>query len=726
MFKVVAMYAAAAFIILDILDVATLMLRLPEWTQKFVVVLLAIGFLLTAILAWFYDITSEGLKLTKPLEVSSEDIPEPTPSKRGFRLSDVIIGVLVLVVCILAYPRIFRNKANLKVMTTSLTYKNEFGDKESKRIFKDEFIESLALFGFDNINQDTHNDWQTYALTDALRETLLQFNYLILGPDPGYYPTLLKEQLDWAQANNYPYFLTGSYVVNEDEIKVTSQLYETGPGSLIAERVFSGTDYFSIIDSISFYVRIDMDISPVILNALPDSPSRELLTENQEAWRYVEKWWYPDSGFYYVDHGIALDPAYANARYLRARQLFDWSGSIETTKKYITEAIQNRHRLTDIRDLQVRTLYYRIIGEEEKAIALARIQHEMQPSNPKYLLDLIQLYDHSFLMADMEKAVRKLIKLVPGSTDFKFMLIRCYLHTGKLDKGLKLLNEILKSDPKNSAAIMRTGEFFLHKHDLESAKENFEKAILMSPENEAIWSPMLDHVDYVRTHPDFIDHCKPWVGVYRLESKSELELIVDIHNKQLITRNINRVFDNAYPTSDSTNCDYISKNTSQFLKDLDGKVIRMYSKQFGQTHHLWKEDSDMIRAFEQFDSLQYQEALASFRRAYDANPMHFYLGNYIDHLEVILDEEFDAYEVVLDSFMGSYGDFKLRLYRKNNRFYSLDHQGIIFELLPMTDHRFMVPSFMNMHVQLVLEDELITGLKFVYRNGTEEFMARNS
>ena len=54
---------------------------LPDWTLKLVLVLLAIGLIVSVILSWIYDIKPEGgLKKTKPSQKVKEDAKPATSS----------------------------------------------------------------------------------------------------------------------------------------------------------------------------------------------------------------------------------------------------------------------------------------------------------------------------------------------------------------------------------------------------------------------------------------------------------------------------------------------------------------------------------------------------------------------------------------------------------------------------------------------------------------------
>ena len=139
-FRVIAMYAATAFIIMEAGDIMLPRLGLPDWTVTFIIVLLIIGFPIAIILSWIFDITPEGVKKTESIEVVKEQEPPSAPAKRRQKASDVIIVVLIVVVGILVYPKIFKNRTNLKTMTLPITVVNEFGEKENRRIFKKDYI----------------------------------------------------------------------------------------------------------------------------------------------------------------------------------------------------------------------------------------------------------------------------------------------------------------------------------------------------------------------------------------------------------------------------------------------------------------------------------------------------------------------------------------------------------------------------------------------------------
>ena len=65
--RVIIVYAAASFVILELVSIIAEPFGLPDWTLKLVVVLLSIGLIISVILSWIYDIhPGGGIVKTEP------------------------------------------------------------------------------------------------------------------------------------------------------------------------------------------------------------------------------------------------------------------------------------------------------------------------------------------------------------------------------------------------------------------------------------------------------------------------------------------------------------------------------------------------------------------------------------------------------------------------------------------------------------------------------------
>ena len=105
--KAVAMYAATAFIIMEAGDIMLPRLGLPDWTVTFLIVLLITGFPITLIFSWIFDITPKGVEKTESIEEDHKTAKTHEKKQWIFKLSNLVIALLLVTVCILLYPKLF-------------------------------------------------------------------------------------------------------------------------------------------------------------------------------------------------------------------------------------------------------------------------------------------------------------------------------------------------------------------------------------------------------------------------------------------------------------------------------------------------------------------------------------------------------------------------------------------------------------------------------------------
>ncbi len=96
---VITVYASAAFVLIELINNLAEPLNLPPNLLIIAVIVLAVGFPLAIILSWLYDLTSEGVEKTKPLEEAKEG--EKTVIPNAWKIATyvsfiVIIGLAVL------------------------------------------------------------------------------------------------------------------------------------------------------------------------------------------------------------------------------------------------------------------------------------------------------------------------------------------------------------------------------------------------------------------------------------------------------------------------------------------------------------------------------------------------------------------------------------------------------------------------------------------------------
>src|SRR5215471_3907266 len=85
--RVGGVYLAAAWSLAQIGDVVAQTFAAPAWPMRVLLVLLALGLPIALVVAWLFELTPEGLKLTREVAVEAS-----TMHATGQRLDRVLIG----------------------------------------------------------------------------------------------------------------------------------------------------------------------------------------------------------------------------------------------------------------------------------------------------------------------------------------------------------------------------------------------------------------------------------------------------------------------------------------------------------------------------------------------------------------------------------------------------------------------------------------------------------
>jgi len=127
--RTVTVYAAAAFVILELVSIIVEPLKLPEWTLPFVIVLLCVGFIIAVILSWIYDVQPEGgIVKTEPAhKVNADDFPK---SSKSWRIASYISFVVIVGLIVLNIIPRSGKKEILDKSIAVLPFRNDSPDEE--------------------------------------------------------------------------------------------------------------------------------------------------------------------------------------------------------------------------------------------------------------------------------------------------------------------------------------------------------------------------------------------------------------------------------------------------------------------------------------------------------------------------------------------------------------------------------------------------------------------
>ncbi len=278
--KVLAMYVATAFIIMEAVDIMLPRLGLPDWTVTLVIILLIIGLPVAFVLSWVFDITPQGVVKTGPAEEVEQAGETGKAHRRKLRLSDGVIAILLIVVAILAYPKIFGNQ-----------------DFRLRQKMPDQI--SIAVMPFKNMTGDTlFNIWQggvqnllITSLSNSEELSVRQFetmNNLVNGKSDlnyaGLTPSMAGEMARKVEANT---MISGHLHKSGNKVRITANIMNTETEEIYKSYEMEGMgedELFDLADSLSIQLRDFLVITNMKQNQLFDV--RNVFTNSPEAYKY--------------------------------------------------------------------------------------------------------------------------------------------------------------------------------------------------------------------------------------------------------------------------------------------------------------------------------------------------------------------------------------------------------------------------------------------------------
>jgi len=284
--RVITVYAAVAFVILQLIEILAPSLRLPEWTMNFILVLLIVGFIIAVILSWIYDVHPEGgLEKTQPVhKVKEEETPK---SSHSWKVASYISFVVIVALIVLNIVPRTGKKEILEKAIAVLPFRNDSSDPENISNINGT-MESILnnLSKIKDLRVISRSSVEKYRDTDA------------------YIP-------DVAEKLKVSYILEGSGQKYGDHIRMTLQLIDKNDRHIWSEQ------YDRKIEKVEDYIALQSEIAQLVAKEIEAviTPEEKQLIEkiptinlsaynfyqrgNEEYWKY----WSDD------DNQIALETA---------------------------------------------------------------------------------------------------------------------------------------------------------------------------------------------------------------------------------------------------------------------------------------------------------------------------------------------------------------------------------------------------------------------------------
>jgi TolB-like protein len=265
-FRVGIAYAAAAWVLLQVLDVVGEILELPAWGGKLILAMIVAGFFVTLFVAWAFELTPEGIK-----RESEVDRSQSFTTQTGRKLDRVIIGFLVIAVVILLGDRF--------IPTPAIQEATKPGDRASQTSAAQDLDaagksleKSIAVLPLINLSTLAENAFFVGGLHDEILNYLSRIDGLQVVSRTSVMPyfdtdkslRVIGEELD------ADYVLEGSVRRIDDHVRVIVQLIE------------ASSDHHLWANNFDRELEDEFGIQSAVAGEIARSIQRELLPDSAE------------------------------------------------------------------------------------------------------------------------------------------------------------------------------------------------------------------------------------------------------------------------------------------------------------------------------------------------------------------------------------------------------------------------------------------------------------
>ncbi len=461
LWQILAFYAAASWVVLQVVDVVKDNLGLPDWVFPFALLLLLVGLpiiVATAVVQGRH--AAGGSAEAAPGEAKE---PKPAPAsptelstRRLFTWRNALVGGGLAFVLLAAVTTGFMFMRNQGI--------GPVGSLVAKGMLAEQAPIVLAQF-------ESPDPSIGSAATEALRIDLSQSSVVALV-DPASLtdalarmerstdePLTLEVAREIAVREGYAAVITGDITAVGNGYVLTSRIVDASSGQTLAsdrQSAANADEIIPAIDRLSAKMRERIGESYSDLRA--DEPLDQVTTASLEALKkysqgieIFETGGDEAVGNALLEEAVALDPGFAMAwRKLGLTRTGGWARNLEAFEK----AYQSRDRLTERERLHTEATYYtQVTQDDQAAITTYERLLELDPNDDWALNNLGVVYDEDLGNYALAEQYYERANAVDSSNVLSFRnAARTEINQGKLDEAQASLDGIYERFPRDEVS----------------------------------------------------------------------------------------------------------------------------------------------------------------------------------------------------------------------------------------------------------------------------------
>ena len=509
-FRVAILYLIACWVILEPTHVVFHMLEVPQWANRLVIILMAIGFPLVLVFSWVYEVTPEGLKPT--VEV---DPAKSITDKTGQKLNQAIIVVLSLAVLVLLTDKFWLSERGAP--EPQQTSSQDVADRAAAPSAQNSSggttaavsDKSIAVLPFVDMSQKKDQEYFSDGLSEELIDRLSHASDLkvIARTSSFAFKGKNEDARTIAAKLGAAHLLEGSVRRDGRQVRITAQLIRASDGAHLWSQTYdrSASGIFKVQDEIAGTVARALQV------AMATGIHRDQGEEtNFDAYNLLLQ------GDYLVDRGskddlfkaeqlykqaVKLDPKYAKA-WLRLAVVYNNESAgggwipIRQGRAAVWDAVHRALALTpnDARAYRILAMYYSDF-DQDWAAAQKELEraHSLDPSYLRAAIDLAWLREGMYGRFDnLIELMRKDVAQNPLDVNAIWWLGYALMNAGRLEQAVETYRRALTISPSSTAthSFLAFSLLYLNRSDeaLTEAQQEPEEAWKLAMSAAAQWA----------------------------------------------------------------------------------------------------------------------------------------------------------------------------------------------------------------------------------------------
>jgi TolB-like protein len=398
--RVTIAYVVAAWLLVQVGDIARESFEAPAWVMKMLITTLIAGLPIVVFFSWAFEITPEGIKREKDID-RSQSITTTT----GKKLNYVTIALLVLAIAVVGIDRYIPDTQPATTQSKTVSTQPEV-QSQAAALTQAEDRNSIAVLPFINMSDDPSQEYFSDGISEELLNLLVKVNGLNVASRTSSFAFKGSTASipDIASQLKVTNILEGSVRKAGNKVRITAQLIDTTNDRHLWSDTYDRelTDIFAIQD----------EIANAIVTALTSELGLELDADE-----------------------VSVE---ADTRNMDAYQLFLQGRALVIARRDFPKAIQLLERATELDP------------EFARAWSMLGMAYYLVPS-----WSMLSAKEDAEYYALTERAIDRALELDPSqsiSLAVKAMLKQYAKGGADFESALELISRALELDPANATA----------------------------------------------------------------------------------------------------------------------------------------------------------------------------------------------------------------------------------------------------------------------------------